>query len=198
MSDALELASDFLPERKWCRELNKKNCNVFDMLARVTLWNNKATEIEIEDLLTKRVPCSWEVVEDFADTNKPFSTDPMDFIMQTRREGGLWSRQTTTYNFEMPVAGVHRVWLHKLILWGFQNAYLEDRDMCFERYYNFGFYQVGVPLLLFCQTRSSGCFKEHLFTCTRKDDDTNVPLTLVLNSFEKMNSRINIITEETP
>ena len=46
MTIALELASDFLPERKWCRELNKKSCNIFDVLTRVTLWNNKATEVE--------------------------------------------------------------------------------------------------------------------------------------------------------
>ena len=32
LTDVLQLASDFLPERKWYRELNKQNCNVFDVL----------------------------------------------------------------------------------------------------------------------------------------------------------------------
>ena len=43
--DALELASEFLPERKWCRELSKESCEVFDMRTRVVLWNNDAAAI---------------------------------------------------------------------------------------------------------------------------------------------------------
>ena len=185
LTDALQLASDFLPERKWCRELNKQNCNVFDVLTRVTLWNNRAIETEIEDLLTDKVPCSWEVVEDFSDANKPFSNReiPMQWINANHREG-KWCRAITTYKFEMPTAGVHRVWLRKLIL----QKYV---------YVAYGFYQVSVPLLLFRQLRSIGCFMEHCFYCKRQGGGEVKSLGIVLDAIEEKKSRIHIMTGET-
>ena len=89
---------------------------------------------EIEDLLTEKIPCSWEVVEDFSDANTPFSNReiPMQWINANHREG-KWCRAITTYKFEMHTAGVHRVWLRKLIL----QKYV---------YVAYGFYQVSVPL----------------------------------------------------
>ena len=51
--DALELASEFLPERKWYRELSKKSCEVFDVRTQVLLWNNDAAKINVEVFLKK-------------------------------------------------------------------------------------------------------------------------------------------------
>ena len=48
---ALELASEFLPERKWCRELNKESRKVFDVRTRVRLWNNDAAVINVDEFL---------------------------------------------------------------------------------------------------------------------------------------------------
>ena len=50
---ALELAGEFLPERKWYRELSKKSCEVFDVRTQVLLWNNDAAKIKVEVFLKK-------------------------------------------------------------------------------------------------------------------------------------------------
>ena len=48
---ALELACEFLPDRKWCRELSKESCEVFDTRTRVVLWNNDAPGLKVEEFL---------------------------------------------------------------------------------------------------------------------------------------------------
>ena len=83
--------------------------------------------------------------------------------------GGLWRRHTTTYEFEMSVAGGHRVWLRKLLLSGWDRRHLPSK----------GYYQMGVPISLFRQLRSTGCFKEQLLFL----QPYQVPLKIVLSSF---------------
>ena len=51
--EALELASEFLPERKWYRELSKKSCDVFDVRTQVLLWNNDVGRINVDVFLKK-------------------------------------------------------------------------------------------------------------------------------------------------
>ena len=135
---ALELASEFLPEWKNCRVLSKESCEVFDTRTRVVLWNNDGIWPKVEDFLEKLVggvPDSLKLLED-----QEVTVD-------------LWRRHTTTYEFELSVAGGHRVWLRKLL--HFQLCDSSDLP-------RHGFYQVGVPISLFRQLRSIGCFREQL------------------------------------
>ena len=98
---ALELACEFLGERKWCRELSKESSEVFDTRTRVVLWNKDAARLRVEDFLQalfEEVPDSLKLLEDQEVT------------------GGRWRRHTTTYEFELSVARGHRVWLRKLLI----------------------------------------------------------------------------------
>ena len=145
---ALELASEFLPERKWCRELSFESCEVFDLRTRVVLWNNNAAVIKVEEFLEELlegVPDSLKLLEDKEEFTTP--------------EG--WSMHTTTYEFDLFVAGGHRVCFHKVIFSGFEIKYYQ-LDGCVRRQSNIGYYQVVVPISLFRQLRSTGCFKEYL------------------------------------
>ena len=177
--DALVLASEFLPVRKWCRELSKESCEVFDMRTRVVLWNNDAAAIKVEEFLE-------ELLEEVQDSLKLLE-DKEEF---TTPEGR--SMHTTTYEFDLFVAGGHRVCFHKVIFSGFEIKYYQ-LDGCVTRPSNIGYYQVVVPILLFRQLRSTGCFKEQLLYCNSKVFNlSQVPLTAVLDSFEQGNSRTKI------
>ena len=181
---ALELASEFLPERKWCRELSKESCEVFDMSTRVVLWNNDACwrsyEGYLEELLGE-VPDSLKLLEDQEETKNYL--------------GNRWRRHTTTYEFELSVAGGHRVWLRKLLISGYYEKWgipMWGHSGAIRTHFNVGYYQVGVPISLFRQLRSTGCFKEHLLHCQMKDEDVDLlephrfqmRLRTVLNYFE--------------
>ena len=97
---ALELACEFLPERKWCRELSKERCEHYDTRTRVVLWNNDAAGLNVEDFLK-------ELLEEVPDSLKLLGNKE-EF---TRPGGSMWRRHTTTYEFELFVAGGHRVCL---------------------------------------------------------------------------------------
>ena len=110
--EALELASEFIPERKWYRELNKRSCEVLDVRTQVLLWNNEAhqntVEVFLEELLGG-VPESLKLCECFE--------GPVGSC------GDICRQQTTIYEFEMSVAGSHRVWLRQMLLLSHYNLF---------------------------------------------------------------------------
>jgi len=83
---ALELACEFRPERKWCRELSKESCDVFDTRTRVVVWNNCAPGLTVESLLK-------ELLEEV-----PHSLKRLDYQLEIEY---LWHWHTTTIEFEL-------------------------------------------------------------------------------------------------
>ena len=153
---ALELACEFLPERKWCRELSKESRDVFDKRTRVVLWNNDVDGFDGEEFLeelfdddrfSKSFPKSFKLLEDRVVTTKVFRA--------------LRHRRTIDIEFKLSVAGGHCIRFRKLLLWGIEHHGFDCTGKRIEREYNFSYYQVGVPILFFRQLRSAGCFQEH-------------------------------------
>ena len=143
----LDLACAFLPQRKWCRELSKLSCKFFGMRTRVVLWNNDAAGLNVEGLLK-------ELLEEIPDSLKLLGD-------HSRPEHCSSCSHTATYEIELFVYGVHRVCLHKVVIWGCKIS-------C-----SF----LGMPISLFQHLRSTGCFKEQLLHChTRVVDDYFVPV----------------------
>ena len=83
---ALELACEFLPERKWCRELSKECRDVFDKRTREVLWNNCAPGLTVESLLKT-------LLEEV-----PHSLKRLDYRLEIEC---LWHWHTTTIEFEL-------------------------------------------------------------------------------------------------
>ena len=146
----LDLACAFLPQRKWCRELSKLSCKFFGMRTRVVLWDNDAAGLNVEGLLK-------ELLEEIPDSLKLVGNKPV----YTRPEHCSSRSHTATYEIELFVDGVHRVCLHKVVLWGCRiNCSL-----------------LGMPISLFRHQRSTACFKEQLLHCnSRVVEHSHVPI----------------------
>ena len=91
----LELACEFLPERKWCRILNKETCEHYDTRTRVVLWNNDAPGLKVEEFLKELLE---EVPESLKRLDDPEET-----------EAQAWHRYITMSEFELSVARRYRV-----------------------------------------------------------------------------------------
>ena len=174
---ALELASEFLLERKWCRELRKECCEVFDMRTCVVLWNNDACWLSYEGFLKEllgEVPDSLKLLEDQEVPMCPWEGLSCMYVGRP---------------VELSVAGAYRVWLRKLLFYGDAKGFRPIK----------GYYQVGVPISLFRQLRTTGCFKKELLHCEIKgvlsdpfrDHLFQVKLLSVLNSIEIRKARYN-------
>ena len=162
---ALELACEFLPERKWCRELSKERCEHYDTRTRVVLWNNDAPGLKVEEFLKELLE---EVPESLKRLDDPEET-----------EAQAWHRYITMSEFELSVARRYRVPCQLLFFFG---LHLQRK----------GYYQVAVPICHFRQLRSTGWFKEQLLHFQREFFDLfKVPFKAVLNEFVERNNRRN-------
>ena len=161
----LELACEFLPERKWCRILNKDTCEHYDTRTRVVLWNNDAPGLKVEEFLKELLE---EVPESLKRLDDPEET-----------EAQAWHRYITMSEFELSVARRYRVPCQLLFFFG---LHLQRK----------GYYQVAVPICHFRQLRSTGWFKEQLLHFQREFFDYfNVPFRSVLNEFVERKHRRN-------